>query len=482
MQTIITACKRFFAPRDMTVGKPMTELIMFSIPLLLGNFAQQLYNAVDAIVVGNYIGDAALGAVGLTFPVLNLMLALFMGVSTGASIVVSQAFGSKDRALLSRSVGTIVNVTFWAGLITTVVGVTLSRPILSLLGTPPEMLQMAGDYLVILFAGILGCAYFNILSGVLRGLGDSVSPLLYLLVATVLNIGLDILFVASFGMTTDGVALATILAQGLTAVLCFRRLTRMRDILTLNRQALRLDKAIARRTIRLGMPAGVTQAIMALQGVLVQSLMNSLGAVVVTATTAVMRVDGFAMMPNFTFGIAATTFSGQNYGARKLARIHQGAKDAIWMTLVCASVLTLSIVLFGRQLMSVFTATEAVVNLGADMMRILAVGYIAFGLTQTMSGVMRGLNETMAPMWISFIVTIVIRLPLAYGMAWFSRSAAWPNGHPASIFLSLLIAWLAGTAMTAFIYRRGKWRQRAEAALSQSAPATDAQAPTPAAE
>ena len=144
--------------------------------------------------------------------------------------------------------------------------------------------------------------------------------------------------------------------------------------------------------------------------------------------------------------------------------------------------LVVCLALFGRQLMSVFTATEAVVNLGADMMRILALGYIAFGLTQTMSGVMRGLNETMAPMWISFIVTIVIRLPLAYGMAWFSRSAAWPNGHPASIFLSLLIAWLAGTAMTAFIYRRGKWRQRAEAALSQSAPATDAQAHTPAAE
>ncbi len=183
----------------MTVGKPMTELIMFSIPLLLGNFALQLYNSVDAIGVGNYIGDNALGAVGLTAAIINLLLALFAGVATGAGIVVAQYCGAKDRKMLSASVGTIIVATFWVVVIMTVIGVSLARPILLLLGTPDEMLSMANDYMVIFFAGIVGFAFFNMLSGILRGLGDSTSPLLYLLFATVLNIVLDIVFVTSFG-------------------------------------------------------------------------------------------------------------------------------------------------------------------------------------------------------------------------------------------------------------------------------------------
>ena len=469
MQSISSRLKTFFAPRDMTRGKPITEIIMFSIPLLLGNFAQQLYNTVDAIVVGNYIGDSALGAVGLTFPVLNLMLALFMGVSTGASIVVSQYFGAKNRELLSRAVGTLIVVTFWVGVITMAAGMLISRPLLVLLGTPPEMLDMAAAYLMIIFAGMLGCAYYNILGGILRGLGDSVSPLLYLLLATVLNIGLDILFVAAFHMTTDGVAWATIIAQSISALFCYRRLTRMTDVLHVSRKTLKLDRDIALRTLKLGMPAGLTQAIFSLQAVVVQSLMNTLGAAVVTAGTAVMRVDGFAMMPNFTFGIAATTFGGQNFGAKRLDRVHQGAKDALVLAICCSTVLTVTILLFGRQLMGVFTDTELVVELGVRMLRILAVGYVAFSVTQTLSGIMRGLNETMIPMWISIVVTIIIRLPLAYLIAWATRSAAWPNGDPSCLYWSLLIAWVSGAIMTTWFYVRGKWRKRAEAYLTEDA-------------
>ena len=459
----------------MTRGKPMTELILFSIPLILGNFAQQLYSAVDAVVVGRYIGDSALGAVGLTFPILNLMLALVIGISTGAGIVVSQYFGAKDHALLSRAVGTIIVVTFWGGLITTVVGMAISRPLLIVLGTPADMLDMATAYLVIIFAGFVGCAYYNIFSGILRGLGDSVSPLLYLLLATGLNIGLDILFVAGFHRTTDGVAWATVLAQSISAVFCYLRLSRMRDILTLHRGTLKLDRAIAARTLRLGMPTGLAQMVFSMQAVLVQSLMNSLGAAVVTAGTAVMRVDGFAMMPNFTFGIAATTFSGQNLGARRLDRVRQGTRDCLMLALGCATVLTGCILLFGRQLMGVFTETDAVVDLGARMLRILAPGYIAFGATQTLSGVMRGMNETVLPMWVSIIVTVCIRLPLAYALAWFTRSAIWPNGDPASLYVSLLAAWLAGLAITTLFYKKGKWRKRAELFIASQSAAHTAQ-------
>ena len=469
MRTISAGFKRFFAPRDMTVGKPMKELIMFSIPLLLGNFAQQMYNTVDAIVVGNYIGDNALGAVGLTNSVLNLMLSLFIGVSSGAGIVVSQYFGAKDRVTLSKAVGSIIVVTFWVSVITAIAGVLLTRPLLIWMGTPPEMMDMTAKYLVIIFAGITGCAYYNILSGVLRGLGDSFSPLLYLLFATVLNIGLDILFVTAFNMTTDGVALATVISQTISAVFCYLRLTHMPEVLEVNRSTLKVERGLASRALRLGMPSGLTQAIFSLQSIIVTSLMNSMGPLVVTTFTAVMRVDGFAMMPNFTFGIAATTFSGQNVGAKRLDRVRQGTGDAMKLTLVCASALTLTILLFGRQLMGVFTQTEQIVTLGVHMMRILAVGYIGFGITQTLSGIMRGMNETVLPMWISIITTFIIRLPLAYLFAGNSQSAVWPNGDPSSIYWSLLIAWVSGALITMVVYEKGRWRRRAEALFAKDA-------------
>jgi len=469
MHTFTAAVKRFFAPRDMTVGKPINELIMFSIPLLLGNFAQQLYNTVDAIVVGNYVGDSALGAVGLSFPIMNLMLALFMGVSTGAGIVVSQYFGAKNRELLSKAVGTILIVTFWTGVITTVIGMAVTWPLLTLLKTPPEMLNMAAAYLMIIFAGVTGSAYYNILGGILRGLGDSVSPLIYLLLATVLNIVLDVVSVAVLHMTTDGVAWATVISQTVSAVFCYRRLARMTDVLDVNRSTLKLDPAIAKRTLKLGMPAGLTQAIFSMQAVVVQSLMNSLGSVVVTAGTAVMRVDGFAMMPNFTFGIATTMFAGQNLGAKRLDRVHEGAKEALKLALGCSAVLTLCILLFGRQLMGVFTETSQIVEIGVRMLRILAIGYVAFSVTQTLSGVMRGMNETVLPMWVSVIVTLVIRLPLAYLFAWLTRSPQWPNGDPSCLYWSLLIAWISGAAITTFFYAKGKWRKRAEAYFAPDA-------------
>lgn len=459
------AIKRLFAPRDMTVGSPAQNILVFAIPLLIGNFAQQLYNTVDAIVVGHYISDAALGAVGSTGPMLNLMLVLFMGISTGASIVVSQYFGAKNREALSRSVGSAIVLTFWGGLAITVLGAVFTRPLLAQLGTPAEMLDMATDYLGIICLGITASAYYNILGGILRGLGDSVSPLLYLLLAAGLNIVLDILSVTVLGMKTDGVALATIISQGVSAALCYRKLRRMTEVLDLGRQTLRLDKPSARRIIGLGLPAGVSHMVFSLSSVLVQSLTNSLGPNVVTAATAIMRVDGFAMLPNFTFAIAASTFTGQNVGARRMDRVRQGVKATLTIGLCTATFLTLCILLFGGALMRVFTQTQEIVELGVAMMRVLAVGYIAFCCTQVLMGVMRGAGETVRPMWISLITTVVIRMPVAYLWAYLTRSPQYPNGDPVCLFGSLLLAWIVGCLMTVWVYRRGAWKRKYEAAL-----------------
>ena len=452
--------KKFFGAQDMTVGKPLSNLIVFSVPLLIGNLAQQMYNTADSIIVGRYVGDSALAAVGASGPILNLLLLLFMGISTGAGILVSQYFGAHRQEELEASVGTCLTLTFIASLIIMAVGPLMIEPLMTLLDTPADVYGMAVDYLTIITVGIMGCAYYNIVSGILRGLGDSVSPLIFLIVACLLNIALDLLFVAKMGMTADGVALATAIAQGASAVLCLWRLCHMRQTLTLRARSLIPDRHMTVRTIRLGLPSGLTQAIFSMAAIVVQALTNSFGTSVIACAIVVMRVDGFAMMPNFTFGTAMTTFVGQNVGANRMDRVHEGVRKGVAAGLAVAVVLVACILLFGENLMRMFTSTEEVVRLGVHMLHILAVGYIAMSVTQSLSGVMRGAGDTVTPMWISFVTTFVIRMPLAYAIAYFTRSATLPNGTPDSIFISLLISWVMGAVLTALLYRRGRWKQR----------------------
>ena len=453
--------RRLFGAQDMTVGKPLHNLAAFSIPLLIGNLAQQMYNTVDSIVVGRYVGDSALAAVGASGPLLNLLLLLFMGISTGAGILVSQYFGAKRGEELTATVGTCLTLTFIASVIIMILGPLLTRPLMTLLDTPADIYEMAVDYLNIIFIGIIGCGYYNIVSGILRGMGDSISPLLFLIVACLLNIVLDVLFVAYFGMTADGVALATVIAQGVSAVLCLWRLSRMGGLLRLRLRSLVPDKQMTQRTIQLGLPSGLTQAIFSMAAIVVQALTNSFGTSVIACTIVVMRVDGFAMMPNFTFGMAMTTFVGQNVGAGRMDRVKEGVKEGVRMSLIIAAVLVACILLFGDGLMRMFTDTQEVVQLGVHMMRILALGYIAMAVTQALSGVMRGAGDTMTPMWISIITTVVIRVPIAYGLAYLTRSEARPAGSPDSIYISLLVAWISGALITTAFYRRGKWRDKA---------------------
>ena len=456
--------KKLFGVQDMTVGKPLHNLAAFAAPLLIGNLAQQMYNTVDSIIVGQYVGDSALAAVGTSGPVLNLLLLLFMGISTGAGILVSQYFGAHRDKDLETAIGTCLTLTFIASLIIMAIGPFIVRPLMTLLDTPPDVYQMAVDYLMIIVIGIMGSAYYNIVSGILRGLGDSFSPLVFLIVACVLNIFLDLLFVIEFDMAAAGVALATVMAQGVSAALCLLRLTHMKETVRLTRKSLVPDKRMTSRIIRLGLPSGLTQAIFSMAAIVVQALTNSFGTSVIACAIVVMRVDGFAMMPNFTFGMAMTTFVGQNVGAGRMDRVREGVKEGVRMSLIIAVVLVAAILIFGENLMRMFTQTEEVVTLGVHMMRILAVGYIAMAVTQSLSGVMRGAGDTITPMWISIITTIIIRMPLAYGLAYLTRSEALPKGSPDSIFISLLVSWVMGAVLTSICYRRGKWREKHAAA------------------
>ena len=450
-----------FKPVDMTKGNPVKVIIAFTIPMLIGNVAQQLYNTADSIIVGRFVGDNALAAVGSAGPILNLMLVLFMGIATGASIMVSQYFGSRKREELSKTIGVCITLTLIASLFITAVGPFITRLLLKLLNTPETIIDWCHQYLVIIFIGMAGGGLYNILSGVLRGLGDSVSALIYLLVATFLNIILDLVFVAYFKMGVAGVAWATIIAQFVSAALSLYKLTRMQDLFDMKKEYLIPDKFYSGRLIRLGLPSGVTQAIFSMSMIVVQSLTNSFGEMFIAANVIVMRIDGFVMLPAFSFGSAMTTYAGQNIGARQMDRVTEGAKKGTLVAMGISAVLTAIILLFGKHLMAIFTDTQELITLSNNMMRIIAVGYVLMEVTQCLSGIMRGAGDTVTPMWISIISSVALRIPLAYGLVWLSKTPELPQGNCAMMYVSMLLSWSAGALLTFLVYRRGAWKEKA---------------------
>lgn len=450
-----------FSPRDMTKGAPWKRILEFALPMLIGNIAQQLYASTDSVVVGRYVGDNALASVGSSWPILMFMIALFIGISTGVGILVSQTFGAKDRRLLSEAIGNCISLTAIVSALIMVLGVWLSPIMLRALNTPEAIIDDAIAYLRIFFLGIFGFTYYNVLSGVLRGLGDSFSALGFLLLTSALNIALDLWFVIGFGWGVAGVAWATIIAQSVSAVLCYLKLARMRETFDMHRGTLRLHRRTVSEIIRLGMPSGLTQAIFSSAMILVQRLQNSFGPEIVATVIISMRVDGFAMMPNFSFGMAMTTFTGQNVGARDLERARRGATQGTLMAVAVAAVMTLALLLFGRSIMSLFTHTQAIIDRGMRFIRILSLGYMSMAVLQCLSGVMRGAGDAMTPMWISLITSVGLRVPVSYLLVELSKTPQQPLGQPEMIYYGVLITWSAGALINYLAFRYGRWRKRA---------------------
>ena len=452
--------KEMFSAKDMTLGSPWKRILEFSIPMLLGNLAQQLYNTADSIIVGKFVGDNALSAVGSAMPILNLLLALFVGIATGAGIVVSQSFGAKDRDGLTKAIGNCISLSFIATAVIMVVGPLITMPLLTLLKTPASIIEWCADYLNIYFYGIVGFFLYNMFSGILRGLGDSLSALGFLLIAAALNVVLDLYCVAVLDMGVPGVALATVISQAISAVLCYLKLSRMRNLFDLNLKSVKLIPAVAGRILRIGIPSGITQAIMATAGMVVMNLTNAMGKTVVACNVIIMRVDGFAMMPNFTFGQAMSVYTGQNVGAAKYDRVSKGVKQGGALALAFSTAITIVLLFFSQYLFEFFTDTQSLIDLAVRMIRIMAVGYICISVTQVLGGVMRGAGDTVSPMWISIISTIAIRVPVAYLLAYLTRSTEYPHGHPGALFGSLMISWVLGMVLSIIVYAVGKWKKK----------------------
>jgi len=456
--------KAMFGAQDMTVGRPFSCLLQFAIPLLIGSVAQLLYTTADAAVVGNYmgeLGDTALAAIGASMPPYNFFLVLFMGIGSGVTVMVSQYFGAKDYDTLGVSIGNSITMIAIASIFITAIATPLTGPLLKLVNTPPGAANMAKTYLTILFLGSIGNGFYNCMSAILRGLGESVFPLLVLLMTVILNVGLDIWFVAGFGMGVPGAAVATVISQLISAVVCLVKILLMRNVVKIRAYMLRPVRRIVGQIIKLGGPTSLSQGVMFASTVLVQSLVNTMGQMVLTAITITQRLDAYAVLPSMTFQVVASTYTGQNIGAGDMERVKQGSRTVLIMCFVFTSVMVVSMLLFGRFMLGLFTKTDSIIDMSITFVRIMVPAYLAMTISGTRLGVMRGAGDAFGPMWISLFNHVILRVPLSYLLAYLTRSDANPNGHPNSMFLALLISMIIGCGITVIYYRAGKWRSKA---------------------
>ncbi len=405
------------AKGDLTQGPIAKKLLMFALPIIAGNLVMQLYNVVDSIVVGNFVGSDALAAVGVSFPIMMLFNALFMGASMGANIVISQYKGAGDMEKLERALNTAMTISFILGVFITIFGVLLSRPLLELLGTPDNIIEDSTVYLMIIFGGTLGNMTFNIGNGIVRGMGDSKWPLYSLIISSLTNVVLDLLFVIQFNMGVAGVAWATLIAHIVAGgIMVWRQVAGKYGVRVTLHGMMKIDGSITKMIAKLGLPSAVQNVAMSLGNVIIQSLANNFGSDYIAANTIVMKADGFAMMPMMGLGMAITTFVGQNIGAGDRDRARKGVHAANFMCLIIGGVMGVLLWFFGIFIMRAFTDVEVVLHMGENGIKFLAFFYIFMGLNNTVGGAMRGAGAAMAPAIVSIVSTFV-RIPIAYLIA-----------------------------------------------------------------
>ena len=438
---------------DLTEGPIVNKILLFALPAMAGNLLQQLYNAVDSIVIGQYAGAEALAAVGVSNPIMMLFNALFMGFSTGANIVVAQSFGAKNMQTLRRSINSAFTLAFAVGLVITVLGVLLCRPLLQLLNVPGDIINDAALYLTIIFIGTVGNVFFNYGSGILRGLGDSRWPLIALAISCGLNIVLDVWFVYGLGWGIAGVAWATIIGQTLSGIVMAVRINRFGYGLKISaKEMLRPDMGIIKAVVRLGIPSGLQLMAMSLGGVITQSFTNRFGAIFIASNTVVQRVDGLVIMPMFGLSMSATTFVGQNMGANKPERVKKGINRILMMVVLLTVALGVIMFFSGYNISRAFTTDPEVLRIAKQGIQIISFCYIFIGIDGVLSGSMRGAGVAVVPM-ISSIISNTIRIPLIYILA------ILPFNYLGA-FYTMGIGMTIGAVMMSAYYRFGKWQEK----------------------
>lgn len=418
----------------MTEGAIWKNLLAFALPLMLGNVFQQLYNTVDTIVVGNFVGKEALAAVGSTDSVINTFIGFFSGMATGAGVVISQYFGAKNEEQVHRAVHTTIALTFIMSVICTVSSLLLSTPLLVLMGTPEDVFPQAQAYLRIYFAGVTGLLFYNIGAGILRAVGDSVRPLYFLILSAVLNIVLDLVFVIVFDLGVAGVGLATVIAQGISALLIMATLTKETAIYRLVWKDIHVDRGMLKRIIRIGLPSALQMAITSFSNVFVQSYINRFGAAAMAGWSSYGKLDKFCVLPVQSIALGVTTFAGQNLGAGNVKRAKQGSTVALMLCWATALIMIIPIWIFAKPAILLFNQDPEVVRYGTLFLRLETPFYFALCINQVYAGTLRGAGNTKAPMLIMmgsfilfrqlylFVITkitdSVVAVALGYPLGW----------------------------------------------------------------
>ena len=430
---------------DMTEGNITRHIISFALPLLIGNVFQQLYNTVDTWVVGNYVSNEAFSAVGSVGPIINMLIGFFMGLSSGAGVVISQYYGAKRYDEVHDAVHTALVMTLIMGVVFTAIGLAMTPFMLRLMNTPDNVLPESTAYLTIYFSGILGLMVYNIGAGILRAVGDSQRPFYFLVVCAVMNTVLDLLFVLVFRMGVEGVALATILSQCTSAVLVIITLMRTDTCIKLRIQDLKINFAMLGKIFRVGIPAAIQMAITAFSNIFVQSYINYFGDNCMSGWTAYAKIDQLLFLPMQSIALASTTFVGQNLGCNQVERAKKGVSQALLIAMASTVVLMIPVMAFASPVVAFFNSKAEVVEIGSMLLHWLSPFYVLCCFNQIYSGALRGAGNTRAPMIIMLSSFVAFRQVYLFVMA-----RVWNEIIP--IAMSYPAGWLLCSTLTAIYY------------------------------
>lgn len=394
---------------DLTKGSIVKAIILFSIPLLIGNLFQQLYNAVDSYVVGNYVGTDALAAVGASTPVINMLIGFFMGISTGAGVVIAQYYGGDDIKKMRRAIHNSLALTIVMGIILTIIGLVFTDPLLHAIGVPQEVFSQASLYLSIYFWGLIFMMIYNMGSGILRSVGDSKRPLYFLIFSSIINIILDFLFVKTFHFGVAGAGYATLIAQAVSAIFIMFVLMKTKENYQVVFKEIGFDRDILKRIIKIGLPTGFQQSIVSLSNVIVQSYINVYGASVIAGYSVTVKIDGFVNLPLQAFNMAITTFVGQNIGAKQYDRVKKGAYMTTFLAMLTIGTFVIIMYIFGRDFIALFNSEKEVIEAGRLMQLVFLPFYIFLPINQVINGVLRGAGRSTVPMYVMIFSFVVLR-------------------------------------------------------------------------
>lgn len=424
----------------MTEGSISKNLIKFAIPLFLGNLFQQLYNTADSLIVSNRLGAEALGSVSATAMLIFLLIGFFQGLSLGAGVLISQFFGAEDIRNMRRAVHTNLLFSFFVGILLSVVGVLASPLLLRLMDTPESIYRGALEYIQVYFAGALSMVMYNACMSVMQAVGDSKHPLYYLIISSICNVVLDILFIAGLGWGVWSAAFATVISQFISVFLCLFRLLRAKDESRISFKELRFDFRMLGMIIRYGLPSAVQNSIIALANVVVQSNINHFGDMAVAGCGAYSKIEGFAFLPITSFTAAISTFVGQNIGGKKFDRAKKGAMLGVGSSVLIAEIIGVLFFIFAPLLIMAFTRDSEAVAFGVDKARVCALFYCLLAASHGISAVLRGAGKATVPMLTMLAIWCVIRVSFLFVMVPITESIAVVNWvYPLTWFLSTVV-------------------------------------------